>query len=236
MKKNVALCYSGQIRNFKECFPTHLKHIIQCNRDRYNFYIFGHFWNDNSLHGQNYWSDFADRDGYSLDNVLSFIQCNPDSYICEKPMDFKSNLIPDSRFPHPIQNTLSMFSSMNGVNLAKNAFAHKRNLKFDITVRLRTDLYFSQNLDFDKFDEKYVYVNADYYYQHTEYSVNDIFAIGNDVNMCKYFSVFQNINQLVAEGCAINPECFLGFNLQRHGVPIHKIEMQDIAYKLFRHV
>ena len=148
-------------------------------------------------------------------------------------MDFKSNWAPDPRFPHPIQNTLSMFSSMNGVNLAKNAFAYKRNLKFDITVRLRTDLYFLQNLDFNKFDVNYVYVNADYG-QHTEYSVNDIFAVGADGNMCKYFSVFQNINQLVAEGCAINPECFLGFNLQRHGVPIHKVEMQDVAYKLFR--
>jgi len=233
MKKNVALCYSGQIRNFKDCWPTHLKHIIQCNRDRYNFYIFGHFWNDNTLHGIQYWNGLPERDGYSLENVISFIQCNPDSYVCEKPMVFKSDLTPDQRFPHPIQNVLSMFSSMNGVNLVKNAFAYKRNMKFDITVRLRTDLFFAQNLDFDKFNSQYVCVHEDKY-PHTEYSVNDIFAVGNDTNMCKYFSVFQNINRLVSEGCAINPECFLGFNLQRHGVPIHKIAMQDIAYKLFR--
>lgn len=235
MKKNVALCYSGQIRNFKECFATHLKHIIQCNRDRCNFYIFGHFWNDNSLHGKQYWDGLPERDGYSLDNVLSFLSCNPDAYLCEKPMDFKSSLTPDPRFPHPIQNVLSMFSSMNGVNLVKNAFAYKRNFKFDVTVRLRTDLYFSHNLDFRKFDDRYVYVNSDTY-QHTDYSINDIFAVGNDANMCKYFSVFQNINRLVDEGCAINPECFLGFNLQKHEVPVFKISMQDRAYKLFRDV
>jgi len=236
MKKNVALCYSGQIRNFKECWPTHLKNIIQCNRDRYNFYIFGHFWNDNSLHGQCYWAGRPERDGYSSNNVLSFLQINPSAYICEKPLVFNSKLTPDSRFPHPIENTLSMFSSMNGVNLVKNAFAHKRNMLFDVTIRLRTDLYFTQNLDLTKFDADYVYVNDDCDGNHTEYSVNDIFAIGNDANMCKYFSVFQNIQRLVHEGCAVNPECFLGFNLQKHNVPIRKVMMQNVSYKLFRDI
>jgi len=233
MKKNVALCYSGQIRNFKECFPTQLKHIIQCNRAHYNFYIFGHFWNDNLLHGKNYWANDAARDGYSLANVLSFLSCNPDSYLCEKPLLFNSNLIPDERFPHPIENVLSMFSSMYGVNQVKNTFAQKRNMRFDATLRLRTDLYFTQNLDLNKFDDRYVYVNADTY-QHTDYSINDIFAVGNDGNMSKYFSVFQNINYMVSDGCAINPECFLGFNLQKYNVPVYKIPMQDKAYKLFR--
>lgn len=232
MKKNVALCYSGQIRNFKECFATHVKHIVEANEKEFNFFIFGHFWNDNALHGKQYWNNLPERGGWDNANVHAFLNCNPDSFILEKPIEFNSQLIPDPRFPHPIQNTLSMFASMHGVNTAKNIFCYKRNMIMDVVLRMRTDLFFNKNISLTDFNSNYLYVDSRT--PHMSYAVHDLFAIGSNDNMNTYFSVLNNVNALVNEGCAINPECLLGFHLNKQHVKLHKIPMQDHAYKLFR--
>lgn len=227
---NVAICYSGQIRNFKECFETHTKHII--NKNDCKFYIFAHFWNDNSLIGKSYWNQFPERDSYKKENILDFLDINADCYLIEKPIDFSLNLIPDPRFPHPIQNTLSMFYSMSMANKLKNNFSSMHNIKFDWVLRMRTDLFFIDDLNLSSLHNSNLYVNNQYI--HMDYAINDLFSFSSDENMNIYFSTFDKIPKLVDFGCAINPECLLGFNLQQNRVKLSRINLQNFKYKLFR--
>ena len=231
--KNVALCYSGQIRDFKKCFESHVKHIINVNKD-YNFYIFFHCWGDKSLEGQTHFEGRSDRGFFSVNNINDVLNCNPDSILIEKPIEFQSDLIPEPRFPHPIQNTLSMFYSIMMSNEIKRIFCSIRNIKIDWCLRLRTDLFFQKDFNLDDYDNKYMYINNQYV--HTDYAVNDLFSFSSDQNMNQYAQTFNRIPEMAANGCAVNPECFLGFNLQACQMELKKENLQRNLYNLLRDV
>ena len=229
--KKAALCYSGQIRNFKECFDTHLKHLIKANPD-IEFYIFGHFWNDPNLYGQKYWGAYSDRGSFSEENINSVMSKGFSSILFEKPIDFKSQLTPDSRFPHPVQNIFSMFYS---IELSYNLFFNFLNLTkkdFDWVFRIRTDLFFEKDLILDSFDNSNIYLNNQYV--HTNYAVNDLFAFSSAENMRQYCSTFSFLEKMAGDGCAVNPECFLGFNLHSSEKNIEKVDLQNKIFKLYR--
>jgi hypothetical protein len=228
--KNIAICYSGQIRNFQKCFETHLKHIIAPNKCK--VFIFAHFWEDKDLHGQNYWDQYSERSGYSKNNLLEFLSINPDCFLIEKPIQFNCNLTPDPRFPHPIQNTLSMFYSMSMVNKIKNNFAKMHGLNFDWTFRMRTDLFFFNDLVLSDLKNDALYINDQYI--HMDYAINDLFSFSSDEIMNKYFSVYENLDLIMQNGSAINPECLLGFHVFSQNIPAVKIPLQNYKYKLFR--
>ena len=231
--KNVALCYSGQIRDFEKCFESHVKHIIEVNKD-YNFYIFFHCWGDKSLEGMTHFVGRSDRGFFSMNNINDVLDCNPDCILIEKPREFHSNLVPDPRFPHPIQNTLSMFYSIMMSNETKRIFCTQRGINIDWCLRLRTDLFFQKDLNLDDYDNDYMYVNDQYV--HTNYAVNDLFSFSNDENMNQYSQTFNRIVNLVDMGCAVNPECFLGFNLQACEMKIKKVNLQKNIYNLLRDI
>src|SRR6056300_338201 len=144
---NIALCYSGQIRNFQECYDTHIKYLIDSNPED-SFYIFGHLWHDSK-------------------KDLNFLKMPISSVVFESPISFQSSLVPDKRFPWPIHNTLSMFFSMQYSNDIKNTFSSIRNIDFDCVVRLRTDLYFYKSICFKDYNMDQCYVNKQFL--HTEY-------------------------------------------------------------------
>ena len=230
--KNVALCYSGQIRDFKKCFESHVKHIIDANPE-YNFYIFFHSWSDKSLEGKSHFGERTDRGFYKAKNVSEILDINPDSFLLEKPIAFKSDLIPDPRFPHPIENTLSMFYSIMMANNLKILFSQARNVNFDWSVRLRTDLFFTKDFKIDDYNPENMYINDQFV--HTEYAVNDLFSFSNSKDMDVYSQTFVRIESMVENGCAVNPECFLGFSLHSSDLfNIKKTPLQNHYYKLFR--
>jgi hypothetical protein len=230
---NIALCYSGQIRDFNKCFETHVKHIVEANKSC-NFYIFIHSWSDKSLEGQSYFKDRLGRDRgfYKTENVLNVMGVNPDSALLEKPIEFNSDLTPDPRFPHPMQNTLSMFYSIMMSDQIKNVFCSLRGIKIDWSLRLRTDLFFHKDLILEEYDNNNLYINDQYV--HTDYAVNDLFSFSKDSNMIEYSQTFRRINDMVKNGCAVNPECFLGYNLHASNAEvIKKTPLQNHYYKLF---
>ena len=57
---------------------------------------------------------------------------------------------------------------------------------------------------------------------HTEYAINDQFAIGSSCDMDIYTSVFDNIEKMANSGCVVNPECFVGYNLRMNGIQCDK--------------
>lgn len=232
---NIALCYSGQVRHFSECYPTQVKHLIEANPN-YTFYKFGHFWSDASLDGQKFLDNHPDRDSWSLKQDCEILTKNFDSVLFDSPIEFDSDMEPDPRFPHPIQNTLSMFLGIQTSNAIKSLFASTRQIEFDCVIRLRTDLYFHKNINLshDQYDLTNCYLNEQYI--HTDYAVNDLFAFANPDIMNKYSSVYSNIPKLIEADCAVNPECFLGANLNAHKVKIKKIPLQNHVFDLYRDI
>lgn len=230
---NISLCYSGQIRNFDECFPTHIKHIVEANPE-HSFFIIGHFWHDTGLDGQPFFKGYSERGTLNKNDSHKILEINPHSIMFDRPVNFQTSLIPDKRFPHPIDRTLSMFLSIYKSNAIKNDFAKMRNINFDLNIRLRTDLFFHKNLNMSEYSQEFCHVNNQYV--HTNYALNDLFAIGSNDNMNIYSSVFSNINEIVKDGCAVNPECFLGYHLQKHSTKIKKHSFQRNIFNLYRDI
>lgn len=228
--KRAALFYSGQLRNFKECFPTHLDKIISVNSN-YKFDIYGHFWHDKSLQGVNFRSHLAcpkEKSQWDINSIMDFLQADPEQMKFQKPIDFKSDLIADPRFPHPIHNVKSMFYSMHESNSLKG----QHSPTYEVSIRIRTDLYFLKDLDFSNFDLESINVHDEFC--HTDYGINDIFAFGPTKQMDKYFSIYPFLEDYAYDGCAVNPECFLGYHLKRMNTPIKKNNLQNNYYKVFR--
>lgn len=232
---NIALCYSGQVRHFSECYPTHVKHLIQANPSD-TFYKFGHFWSDAKLDGKKFLDKHPERDSWSIKKDCEILSQNFDSVLFDSPIEFESDMEPDPRFPHPIQNTLSMFFGIQTSNAIKALFASTRHIEFDCVIRLRTDLYFTKDINLSNkyYDLTNCYLNEQYI--HTDYAVNDLFAFANSDIMDKYSSVYSNIPKLIEADCAVNPECFLGANLNAHKINIQKIPLQNHVFNLYRDI
>lgn len=227
---NIALCYSGQIRNIDKCYPTHLKHLINAN-DSHKFFIFGHFWHDSSKQNNNY-SQKTEDGKWDIKNNEYLLSINPNSVMFDKPIKIKTDIVQDPRFFYSVENAISMFFSIEMSHIICTLYSIRKKINFDWVVRLRTDLYFKEDLIFDNYNPEYCYVNDQFI--HTSYAVNDMFAFSNMNNMTKYASTYSNISQLIKDKCLSVPECLLGYNLKNLEVPIAKTELQNKIFYLYR--
>jgi hypothetical protein len=217
--KRVALLYSGEIRNILDCFNNHYENIILPSKHEYEFDIYFHLW-------------VAPWESNDLRNrVLQTLR--PLSYEFEPYIEFKNDVIPDPRFPHPVQNFYSMFYGMDKVNKLKEKVEFSEKTNYDVVFRMRTDLFFTTPIGkIADYDPELIHIREDW--AHLEYGVNDQFAFGPSDKMSKFMSTYENLEELYKMGCAINPECLMGFNAQN----IHdlKIQRHKWSFWLFRHI
>jgi hypothetical protein len=231
--KKIALVYSGQPRDIKNCFRNHVENLIKPNSDC-EIDIFTHFWYDDSSCGKFFWEDYKDRGKWDSD-VRFFIlnSLKPKNIRLEKPRSFSLDefIQPDPRFPHPINNILSMLYSIEQANNLKCQHEIKHNFKYDCVVRLRSDEFFLKSLgSLYNYDMQKLNVLDEW--AHLDYGLNDHFAFGNSEIMNLYSSAYSNLGKILEMGCAINPECIVGFNAQvLNKLPVSK---NNWEYKLWR--
>jgi len=212
--KNIAICYSGQPRRILETFSNHYENIIEPNVKEYNIHIFAHIWTNN-LKKEIFFCNEIRQNGKWPDNIEFNVEntWNPKAVKYEETRFFTSSFLqPDSRF-HPANNVLSMFYSMNKVSKIQQDYAKQNKIFYDYVIRMRSDLMFLKPIgEIKKYNQNFIHIKQEKN-PHTDYSLNDYFAIGNQKNMNNYFSVYENLEDLIKEGCMRNPECLLGFNL-----------------------
>ena len=205
----VALVYSGQPRNLKDCYANHVHHLMRNNPDC-DFDVFGHMWIDPDKH---FWDKHPNRGSWSDDDtMLMWRKWKPKRIVFETPKVFESNLTPEASIPHPIQNTLSMLYSIEQANNARNEYEKQEGVVYDCVIRLRTDLYFGDNANINLSTIDLKKMNVVERASHRSYGCNDQFAISNPVNMNAYSRTYSLVNELVESGCVINPECLVGYN------------------------
>jgi hypothetical protein len=229
--KKVALIYSGQPRHLRECYANHKKNFYESNPD-WEVDVFAHIWYDESWVGSYFWDSYKNRGKWDAD-LIPYIEenWNPKALEFEEPKDFESDWQPDQRFPHPVNNIISMFYSLEKANNLKRKYEEENNFKYDCVVRLRTDEFFYKDIgSLNNYNLNTVNVHNEY--AHLDYGINDHFAFGSSELMDKYLSVCSNLETIINEGAAINPETLIGWNAQEHHkLPITK---NKFAYRLWR--
>ncbi len=102
---------------------------------------------------------------------------------------------------------------------------------YDVYVRLRPDITFSDKIDFSQYDcsGNTIYIPHGHNYWD---GVNDQVAFGNYEVMKKYYSVYLNHSDIYKHGKIFHTEGYVTENLQRYGVDIVRIPIDNYVIRL----
>jgi len=189
----VALCFSGQPRNVRKCYKLISENLITDNVD-----VFAHFWWDKSYKDQVMRFEFEDR--YEEDEGQAFIALyKPKAYKFEKQeqfdlsgFDFTDPGVCASSLDAKVTafNCTSMWHSVNrAFDLARK---HGR---YDLYVRCRTDLIFMEQLDWNTFNPKTLYI-GDGRIAGEDRLVGDWFSAGGEYEMSLYCLLRQKFEKI----------------------------------------
>lgn len=201
----VAVCLSGQIRSFNYVRQSLKDHLI----DPYNCDVFCHCWHkhDDSA----YKNDFNDHDttpygkytDYDITDVVNFL----------KPISFCFD------YPTFSENTKSMLRSITRSNDLKKEYERVNNFKYDVVVRVRWDLLYSEKINLHNCAEKQVYLMDR---PGGCGGINDWFAYGNSNTMDTYAKVYNDNEgtERIKQPC---PEGILGAHLNANNINVNII-------------
>ncbi|WJZ47841.1 hypothetical protein [Synechococcus phage DSL-LC03] len=212
---NIAILYSGQPRDFIECFDNHKEYLFNPNED-IKIDIFAHLW------------DFEDQELYDfIENKVC-----PAYIVMEKPKVFSHQEIQsDFRYYHPLNNIASQAYSLYQVSEIMNKYVQEADLtKYDYVVRTRTDNWFTEPLGkLSDYDPKGLHITD--IKSHTDYALGDTFAFGDYDTMMAYCRMYPDFEAICSEGAIVNPECILGWNVKRNNLIVHKHPFYPKLYR-----
>ena len=213
----IALCYSGQPRDFIHAVDNHREHfgLGQDNVD-----VFGHIWFDESVVGKVF--TIPSKGVWPSGEIKNWISqtWKPKKLIYDPPRRFDHEIPAWRDFGHPKDNQISQFYSMEQVMKLKREYEKENNFRYDYVVRMRTDTVFLKPFgsieDYDPTKLHVFRVNpgSDWTAVGAEkYAILDITAFGGSEVMDKYASTYSNLDRIVDEGCpTFSPDLPLGWN------------------------
>ena len=213
-KKTTAILYSGQPRDFIECWSNHQEHLLNfCSESQVS--IFAHLWTPEP-------------------EIQQFIinEVDPVSHEFEEPKFFMHPKIEsDPRYFHPLNNIASQAYSLYKTSLLMDKYVQDAEIeKFDCVIRTRTDNWFVEPLGkLSDYDLKGLHITD--IKSHTDYALGDTFAFGDYDTMMAYCRMFPDFEAICDEGAIVNPECILGWNVKRNNLIVHKHPFYPKLYR-----
>ena len=224
----VALCLSGQMRAFRMCHRNLKKNIlIPLKPD-----VFIHTWKYAGVTTKAY----EDMRGEEITpGILDFLYA-PKKAVIEDFKDEYSKELDGMRIPdilvvkgeNDYKGQLPMFYKMYQCNKLKSQYEKEHGFKYDVVIRLRSDLRICRSLPkkiFRDLDAIWTEGISD-----KRYRVCDRFAISNSVNMDYYTSVWEHLRDYWSDplGAGRVTDYRLGGQLMKH----HSLQSR-IMWRLF---
>lgn len=212
--KSVAILYSGQPRDFIECWPNHQQYLFSfCAATEVA--IFAHFW-DCDYKTKNFIIDEVDPHDVDFEEAKTFSHPTIES---------------DPRYYHPLNNIASQAYSLHQASLLMDKYVQDAEIeKFDCVIRTRTDNWFVEPLGkLSDYDPKGLHITD--IKSHTDYALGDTFAFGDYDTMMAYCRMYPDFENICAEGAIVNPECILGWNVKRNNLIVHKHPFYPKLYR-----
>lgn len=216
---NIALCFSGQVRAFRQTLPSLRKHILRPLKDDALFF-FGHF---------------PASPGSEAAFFLPF-----HDFIHEPAEPALSNLLPQNPVGHDVEcrawtttdPLLGYLRQLRGIHQAdqlRRAWSDHHGTTFDWVLRLRFDnLYVASIEPLEQLQPDVLFVPA-----HDNWGgLNDRFAVAPPELMTIYANRFEAIGAYLQEGLFIHPESLLAEHLARHHVVARHTR---VVHHLYRH-
>lgn len=229
----IALCFSGQPRDLRKCYPFIKKALLDNN----NIDVYAHLWWDNSY--QNKIVRFHTTNRFENEDCGQVFKdlYQPKSCMIEPQKEFDLtgwNL--DNNFIDADMRKLFtakvLFCSLSMWYSVAQAFklAVESNIDYDLYIRARTDLIFMYPLDFSQFDPNILYISDSYYGQQTPGDYTDWFAIGGKKRMSDFVELSNEYEKYNKNGL-IHMKDFVKQSLHNRGVSNQLAEMGCRLYR-----
>lgn len=229
----VALCISGQMRTFDQCFDNLKKYIL----NQYECDIFIHTWDNRGIskHGNNFYINENDE----ITSEMLFNIYKPKKIIIENFREFKvlDKYVEISNMVNPKFTTFPMFYSQKCCNDLKNNYSQENNINYDFIIRMRPDL------QLESFIPKYVLneTNVFWHQNHptfVDWRTFDHFHISNKENMDIYCNAYDYMDILWDTPINNFADKYDGRWLQTINLNKHNIKVKNFnnyMYKIQRH-
>ncbi len=232
----VAVCISGHMRTFEKTYASFKNNILGPYQNNCDTFI--HTWETIGSPQSKEGSDLPVSNTKTelflpkINEIISPKVINIENYDVYQTiladMDKKAKLTEDDKrglHNNSLISYGSMLYSMNQVKNIVEKYENDNNIKYDVLIRLRTDLYFSQKYNIWNYQFGSLHVpEAGAYYQQ---GMNDQFAIGNNRIVKIYLSLFEHILSYInSRACLMRPEVFLKHHLSKNGVLIREHPLQ----------
>jgi len=213
----IAICISGHLRTFELCHPSLKRNVL----DKYDCDIFFSTWTNigNTNYPANYQPGFDEADE-KTDIKRIYEIYNPISTIIE---DSTSDEIKNLKKPFEglktrngadIYQVVPMFYKMWNCNNLKKAHEAEKGFKYDITVKMRPDIYID-HIHMEAAKEKIQFIPA-----HCGY--NDILFFGPNDCMNDVFELYPLLSPEINYGVFENAENIMHSHVIGNNIP-HEI-------------
>lgn len=144
---------------------------------------------------------------------------NPKKMLLERQRDFH---VPreynfNTNWPQPKFVTYSHFYSIKRANELRKQYERENNIKYDMVVKHRFDVYIACKVNWEEYDLEKLYLpdNCNVWTElYDDVQFNDMFAFSKPENMDVYCSVFDNIDKMYTENfMRFSCENFLAYTL-----------------------
>jgi len=171
----IALCISGYLRTFKECYSNILENVIYDN----DYDVFIHTYNKWG-HSQSFQSDIDVNKDIDLDYIKNLK--NLKGLVVDKYDDVKYLFENKIKLPHhDSHRVLSMLYKIYQCNELKKKYEIENNFKYDLVVRTRGDFDAWNGASSDDNSLRY----------------NDQFAIGTSEMMDYYSNMYNEVENIM---------------------------------------
>lgn len=233
--KKIALCLSGYLRTFEECYPSILKNIIADN----DVDIFIHTYDKiGNSSGWRYPIDLSQNIN------MEFLENLPNlKILAVQKWDDIRYQFEKFRFIVPnvtnINVIATIFYKIYMCNELKKQYEIDNNFKYDLVIRTRGDQVFEKKINLD-FPTNKILINAypwgdeDYVHHYTEPDkfenekkcISDRFAIGTSENIDILSNLYLNFEELITNSESVELEYLLNKYLKNNNIELEKRNLQ----------
>ena len=222
----IAVCYSGMFRNFQNNVDNHIEHLIS----KYDCDIYLSFWDAHGFNIVTTKFDSIPNDGVDTESKNKILKkLNPKNFEfelypeLENFFESEGKKYRDSEHPPFCKNILSMYYKINRCGEMVN----DSNVDYDLILRLRSDILFSEDLILQLPKENTIYspIKSSW-----DQSMNDQIIYGNKEVMGIYHNLYNKLPEIWMGWVShATPEALLFHHMKKNNI---SMESQNINYDL----
>lgn len=236
----IAVCYSGCVRSFIDKFDNHKQFIYEGHDCDFYFSFWDHWGHsirhstltDTELNTKVLFCYPPKEDYLSDDDKLQIINlCNPVDFEFEdyslklKQFEKEAEFWQHNNIRPNYTNTVSMFYKINRCN----ELVKKSSKKYDVVLRIRSDITFRRKLNFLIPEESTYYCDQRDSFSSSGLGINDMMGYGNQETLNRFCSTYNNL-ELIKNYMQTQPTArqIYGFNLSNECLNGINFKLQNL--------